>query len=114
MRVFNGIGNQIEQDLVEAQFVAVHEFVLNVHRVDKEMVQAPEIVANVSKLTGLSTKTIHDTFKERFWAKLTPAEKQRLMHLLVERVSVNDDGVDIEFKTNEIKSVKEVYSEQHA
>lgn len=80
----------------------------------KSVVQAPEVIAGVTKLTGLSTKTIHDTFKERFWAELTPAEKQRLMHLLVERVSVNDDGVDIEFKTNEIKSVKEVYSEQYA
>ena len=78
------------------------------------MVQAPEIVANVSKLTGLSSKTIQNTLKERFWAELNVAERQRIMQLLVERVSVNDDGVDIEFKTNEIKSVKEVYSEQHA
>lgn len=36
------------------------------------------------------------------------------MHLLVERVAINDDGVDIEFKTSEIKSVKEVYSEQES
>lgn len=80
----------------------------------KSVVQAPEVIAGVTKLTGLSTKTIHDTFKERFWAELTPAEKQRLMHLLVERVAINDDGVDIEFKTSEIKSVKEAYSEQES
>ena len=43
-----------------------------------------------------------------------PAEKQRLMHLLVERVAINDDGVDIEFRTSEIKSVKEAYSEQES
>ena len=36
------------------------------------------------------------------------------MHLLVERVAINDDGVDIEFKTSEIKSVKEAYSEQES
>ena len=80
----------------------------------KSVVQAPEVIAGVTKLTGLSTKTIHDTFKERFWAELTPAEKQRLMHLLVERVAINDDGVNIEFKTSEIKSVKEAYSEQES
>ena len=28
--------------------------------------------------------------------------------------AINDDGVDIEFETSEIKSVKEVYSEQES
>ena len=88
---------------------------VDVYNVDLSENPDPQYsLAGVTKLTGLSTKTIHDTFKERFWAELTPAEKQRLMHLLVERVAINDDGVDIEFKTSEIKSVKEAYSEQES
>ena len=37
-RVFDGVGDQIEPHLIEAQLVAVHELVPDVHRVDEEIV----------------------------------------------------------------------------
>ena len=80
----------------------------------KSMVQAPEVIFGISKLTGLTSRDIFSAFKERFWLELTPIEKQRLMQLLVERITINEDGVEIEYRTNDIPSVKEAYSEEES
>ena len=34
------------------------------------------------------------------------------MQLLVERITINEDGVEIEYRTNDIPAVKEAYSEE--
>ena len=78
----------------------------------KDVLQAPEVIVEVSRQTGLKPGTVMETFKERLWAELTPVEKQRLMHILVERVGINEDDVEIEYRTNSIRSVREAINEK--
>jgi len=50
---------------------------------------------------------IQHTLEDGFWNELTTAEKQQLMRIMLERVVVNEDGVTIEFRTENIKSIQE-------
>ena len=44
------------------------------------------------------------------WSEFTPLEKQSLFRILVEHVTVNEDGAVIEFRTENIKSIQEAYN----
>jgi site-specific DNA recombinase len=46
-----------------------------------------------------------------FWKELFPSERNRLVSLLVERITVRDDGIDIEVKTSGIASLADEFSE---
>ena len=42
---------------------------------------------------------------DRIWDELIPAEKERLVHLLVESVTVHEDGLDIVLRADGIESL---------
>ena len=74
------------------------------------VIQSPEVVAAVSKLSGVRPKDVLHTFEDGFWNELTTVEKQRLMQIMLERVVVNEDDVTIEYRTENIKSIQEAYN----
>ena len=74
------------------------------------IIKAPEIVAAVSRLSGVRPKDVLNTFEEGFWGELTTLEKKRLMQIVLESVVVNEDDVTIEFRTDSIKSIQEAYN----
>ncbi len=77
------------------------------------ILKAPEVVAEVGKQTGLKPKQVADIFENDFLSILTPIEKKRLVQILVEHVTVNEDTINIEFRTENIKSIQEAYCEQN-
>ena len=77
------------------------------------VLKSPEIVAAVSRQTGIRPTDIMNKFDDGFWNELTPTEKQRLMQIMVEHVTVNEDGVMIVFRTENIKSIQEANIEQN-
>ena len=81
--------------------------------VKDHVLKSPEIVAAVSRQTGIRPTDIMNKFDDGFWNELTPTEKQRLMQIMVEHVTVNEDGVMIVFRTENIKSIQEVNIEQN-
>lgn len=77
------------------------------------ILKAPEVVAEVGKQTGLKPKQVADIFENDFLSMLTPIEKKRLVQILIEHVTVNEDIINIEFRTENIKSIQEAYCEQN-
>ena len=77
------------------------------------ILKAPEVITEVGKQTGLKLKQVTDIFENDFLSMLTPIEKKRLVQILVERVTINEDTINIEFRTENIKSIQEVYCEQN-
>lgn len=73
----------------------------------KKILAAPEIVLAVAKKTRERPNDIIEMFSERLWEEITPAERQRLMQLLVERVTINEGDIKIEIRTAGIKSILE-------
>ena len=50
---------------------------------------------------------------DRIWAELVPGEQERLVHLIVERVTVNPDGIDFALRADGVASmVREIESGQ--
>ena len=78
----------------------------------KPVVQAPEVVAKVAEQTGLNPNDVLSMFKGDFWRELLPEEKKRLMQILVKHVTIGEDGIEMEFHTESIKSIQEAYHAQ--
>ncbi len=73
----------------------------------KKILIAPEIVLAVARKTRERPDDIIKIFSEQLWDEITPVERQRLMQLLVERVTINEGDIKIELRTAGIKSVLE-------
>ncbi len=73
----------------------------------KKILVAPEIVLAVAKKTRERPNDIIEMFSERLWEEITPVERQRLVQLLVERVTINEGDIKIEIRTAGIKSIME-------
>lgn len=73
----------------------------------KKILVAPEIVLAVAKKTKERPDDIIKMFSEQLWDEITPVERQRLMQLLIERVTINENNIKIELRTAGIKSVLE-------
>ena len=73
------------------------------------VLHSQEVVASVARQTGMKEQAVMEMVDEDFWTRLLPVEKQRLMRILVDHVTINEDGIEIELKTETIKSVQEVY-----
>ena len=73
----------------------------------KKILVAPEIVLAMAKSTGERPKDIIEMFSEKLWDEISPIERQRLMQLLTERVTINEKDIKIEIRTAGIKSILE-------
>lgn len=52
--------------------------------------------------SGITEQDVSAAFSnvETFWKDLFPAERNRLIRLLVEKVEIRESGIDMELKTN--------------
>ena len=75
------------------------------------ILKSPEVIAAISQQTGIRSKEVGNILGDSFWAELTPLEKQCLFHILVEHVTVTEDGAIIELRTENIKSIQEAYND---
>ena len=76
----------------------------------KKILIAPEIVLEVAKKTKERPRDIVEMFSDRLWDEITPAERQRLLQLLLERVTINENDIKIEVRTAGIKSIMEMHN----
>jgi len=60
----------------------------------------------------MNPKDVLSMFKGDFWRELLPEEKKRLMQILVKHVTIGEDGIEMEFHTESIKSIQEAYHAQ--
>ncbi len=78
----------------------------------RRMIRAPEIAARTIKLlrdesTGVDEKAVVTALGEfdQLWAALYPAEQTRIVQLLVERVTVGEDGIAVDLRHDGLSSV---------
>ena len=70
------------------------------------LLRAPEIIIGTwrsarPEIEGLTEAQVRDALQDLdpLWDELFPAEQARIVHLLVERVDVGTEGVDIRLRT---------------
>lgn len=65
------------------------------------------MAARISEKCGIPTCDILAFFQERFWTEISPGEYNRLIQLLVEKVVIWTDKVEVEMKTGGLRSLME-------
>ena len=73
---------------------------------------SPEIVAGVSRQTGVPGRELLGHFSDGFWKSASPGERQRLVRLLLESVTIMPDCLKLELQTAGLKSVAEAYANE--
>ena len=76
----------------------------------------PSFVAMASALANLPVAVTREAFKDidGFWNDLIPKERDRLIELLVETVTVREDGIDIKIKTEGMRGlIKELQEDDN-
>jgi hypothetical protein len=70
------------------------------------MLRAPEVIVGTwlaarPEIDGLTEGEVREALDglDPLWDELFPAEQARIVHLLVERVDVGTDGIDIRLRT---------------
>ena len=74
------------------------------------ILKSPEVIATVSRQTGICPKEVGNMLGDSFWSELTPLEMHSLFRILVELETVTEDGTVIELRTENIRSVQEAYN----
>jgi hypothetical protein len=76
------------------------------------LLRAPEIIVGTwraarKEIAGLTEAEVHEALNrlDPLWDELFPAEQARIVQLLVERVDVGTDGVDIRLRTEGLTSL---------
>jgi len=77
----------------------------------RDMLRSPEVIvatwrAARSEIEGLSEEAVREALErlDPVWDELFPGEQARIVHLLVARVDVGTDGLDIHLRTNGLTS----------
>ena len=75
---------------------------------------SPEIIASLSRMSGIEAKQIMEMFGKGIWDEMANGEKQRLAELLIEKAEIREDGLTLEIRTNGVKSMIEeaLYAEE--
>ncbi len=68
-----------------------------------KILQMPEILSVTSQKTGIATGVLKTMFEQDIWAGMEQSEQNRLISLLVEKISIYDDCIDFEFRTEGMK-----------
>jgi site-specific DNA recombinase len=78
------------------------------------LLRAPEIIVRTWRPARQSIRDISEAEVRKalegldpLWDELFPAEQARIVQLLVERVDVSSDGIDIRLRTEELASLVE-------
>jgi hypothetical protein len=69
--------------------------------------RTPAMAARLAGLNGTDAGGMADALGKPFWAAATSVEKRRLVELLVERIQLHEDRMDLELKAEGIMALKE-------
>lgn len=69
--------------------------------------RTPAMAARLAGLNGTDAGGLADALGKPFWAAATSVEKRRLVELLVERIQLHEDRMDMELKAEGIMALKE-------
>ena len=64
------------------------------------------------KKTGYPPRIILDIFYENFGVNVTKAEFTRMVHLLIDKITVYNDYVDMDIKYGGLKSIENDFTEK--
>lgn len=77
-----------------------------------KILQAPEVLAAISRHTGQDPREVSELFGGDFWNEITPGEQNRLTALLLKRIEIKENGVSLEIRASGMKSLIEELSHE--
>ena len=77
-----------------------------------KILQAPEVVAAISRNVNQSPREVTELFDGNFWSEITPGEQNRLTALLLERIEIKENRVSLEVRAAGMKSLIEELSHE--
>ena len=69
--------------------------------------RTPELAATLSGMSGMPVATLMRMLGETFWKEATAVEKSRIVELLVAGITLFEDRMDIEIRTEGLISAME-------
>ena len=78
------------------------------------MFHSHDILSELSKRTQMSQRMISDIFQEDFWTQVTAAEFTRLSQLILDKVTLFEDHMEMDIKSGGMESIMEEFTENDA
>ncbi len=72
-----------------------------------ELLSTPEMTVQIAEQVQCDPAAMREFFKAEMWDGMNPAEQNRLIRLLVEKITVQQDSLEFEFKTKGVKFIME-------
>ena len=73
-----------------------------------------DVLSELSKRTQMSQRMISDIFQEDFWTQVTAAEFTRLSQLILDKVTLFEDHMEMDIKSGGMESIMEEFTENDA
>ena len=73
-----------------------------------------DVLSELSERTQLPQRVISEIFRENFWSQITPAEFTRLAQLILDKVTLFDDHIELDIKSCGMESIMEEFTENDA
>ena len=70
-----------------------------------------DILDALVEKTGLPQDVISGMFRDRFWQETTPAEFTRLAQLMLDKVTLFEDHIELEIKSGGMAGIMEEFTE---
>ena len=75
---------------------------------------SPDVLAELVGRTGMSRDEISGMFGERFWQEAKPSEFTRLAQLILDRVTLFEDHIELDIKSGGMTSITKEFMENEA
>ena len=73
-----------------------------------------DVLSELSKRMQMSQRVISDIFQEDFWTQVTAAEFTRLSQLILDKVTLFEDHMEMDIKSGGMESIMEEFTENDA
>ena len=73
-----------------------------------------DVLSELSERTQLPQRVISEIFRENFWSQITPAEFTRLAQLILDKVTLFEDHIELDIKSGGMESIMEEFTENDA
>ena len=73
-----------------------------------------DVLVELAARTQLPQRVISDIFRENFWTQVTPAEFTRMAQLILDKVTLFEDHIELDIKSSGMESIMEEFTENDA
>ena len=73
-----------------------------------------DVLVELAARTQLPQRVISDIFRENFWTHVTPAEFTRMAQLILDKVTLFEDHIELDIKSSGMESIMEEFTENDA